>query len=234
MPCGTLSSKCLKMEPKKQLLNFNRNSKKPKLPITQNQYQRIRNSIRKTGGRFASRNLLLVNLQTNSCINSSDVLKFKTGTVFREGRIIDKFWINQKKLSKSQLVTATRAIRSDIEAVIKDYSMMFYPEYFNDPNNPLFPSQRIDKETGYCKAMSYSAYRSFLQRIFAKLNMNLDLYGTHSLRSALPQAYYWRTGDVKGAKALYDHRSGRTTITYIEEVSARKAIEIKRELQFSD
>jgi hypothetical protein len=190
--------------------------------------------IRKDGSRFASRNLLLINLQTNTCINSSDVLKFKTGTVFREGKIIDKFWINQKKITKSQLVTATQANQADIEAVIGDYAKIFYPDYFCYPSNPLFPSQRIDKETGYCKAMSYSAYRSVLRRAFIELNMNTKLYGTHSLRSALPQAYYFKTGDAKGAKALYERRSGRTTITYREEETSRKAVEIRKELLFTD
>ena len=222
------------MNRKQQELLFFRNTKQPKLPITEAQYRKIRRAIRGEKGRFASRNLLLINLHTNTCINSSDVLKFKTGTVFREGRIIDKFWINQKKITKSQLVTATRSIRSDIEAVIRDYAKIFYPDYFSCPSNPLFPSQVIDKETGYCKAMSYSAYRSVLRRVFMKLDMNTKLYGTHSLRSALPQAYYRKTGDAKGAKALFERRSGRTTITYKEQVTSRRAIEIKKEVQFTD
>ncbi len=215
-------------------LIFLRKAKHPKLPITETQYRKIRRLIRREKAKFASRNLLLINLHTNTCINSSDILRFKTGTVFREGRIIDKFWINQKKITKSQLVTATRAIRSDIEAVIRDYSMIFYPDYFSCPNNPLFPSQIIDKRTCFCKAISYSSYRSFLKRLFQKLDMNPRLYGTHSLRSALPQAYYSRTGDAKGAQALYQRRSGRTTISYREEVTSRKAVEIRKELQFTD
>lgn len=222
------------MKQDQQKLIFFRKTKQPKLPITEAQYRNIRRAIRREKGRFASRNLLLINLHTNTCINSSDILKFKTGTVFREGRIIEKFWINQKKITKSQLVTPTRAIRSDIEAVIRDYAKIFYPDYFSCPNNPLFPSQVIDKHTGYCKSMSYSAYRGFLKRLFEKLEMNPELYGTHSLRSALPQAYFSKTGDAKGAKALYERRTGRTTITYREEVTSRKAVEIRKELQFTD
>lgn len=222
------------MNQSKQELLFFRKTKQPKLPITESQYRRMRRLVRREKGRFASRNLLLINLHTNTCINSSDILKFKTGTVFREGRIIDKFWINQKKITKSQLVAATRAIRSDIEAVIRDYATIFYPDYFSCPSNPLFPSQVTDKHTGYCKAMSYSAYRSLLRRLFVKLDMNPKLYGTHSLRSALPQAYFSKTGDTKGAKALFERRSGRTTITYREEVTSRKAVEIRKELQFTD
>ncbi len=213
---------------------FNRKSKSAKLPITSDDYKRIRKIIRQGKGRFVTRNLLLVNLQTNTCVGSSDVLKFKTGTVYRAGKIIKKFWINQKKNNRSQLVSATVAIRSDIDAVIKDYTRVFGPDYFNNPNNPLFPSQVFDKQTRCYKPLSYSAHRRFLRQAFAKLNMDLDLYGTHSLRTALPLAYYKRTGDAIGAKALFTRKYGRTTITYIEKVSRLKAIEIKKELQFTD
>ena len=208
--------------------------KNGKKPINLQQYRRIRDLIRNAGSRFASRNLLLINLQTNTCIPSSDVLRFKTGTVFREGRIISMFWINQKKPNKSQLVAATRSIRSDIKAVMRDYSKLFGEEYFNDPSNPLFPSQRIDKTTGRYQAISYGSYRRFLRQAFRNLNMNPDLYGTHSLRSALPHAYLLKTGDKAGAKALLRLKPGRTTITYIDKTSSLKAIEIKKELQFSD
>ena len=213
---------------------FNRKSKDKKQPITLDEYRRIRNVIRRSGGRFIARNLLLVNLQTNTCVSSSDVLKFKTGTVYRQGHIIKKFWINQKKPNKSQLVSATVSIRSDIEAVMKEYCRLFSPNYFSDPNNPLFPTQRIAKQTGKYKPMSYGAYRGFLRPIFAQLGMDLKRYGTHSLRTALPLAYYQKTGDAAGAKAIFNHKSGKTTVTYIEKVSSLKAVEIRKELLFTD
>ncbi len=213
---------------------FNRRSRGTKLPITQDEYRRIREIIRKEGGRFVARNLLLVNLQTNTCVSSADVLRFKTGTVYRERRIINKYWINQKKTSRSQLVSATAAIRADVEAAIKAYGKMLDPYYFENPKNPLFPSSRIDKQTGTYKPLSYSAYHRVLKQAFSKLDMDPKLYGTHSLRTAIPLAYYNKTGDTAGAKAIFDRKSGQTTITYIETVSSLKAIEIKKELLFTD
>lgn len=215
-------------------LKYARNGRSPKIPITLEEYRKIRKYIRHEGGRFASRNLLLINLHTNTAVSASDVLKFKTGTVFRQGKILSKFWINQKKINKSQLVSATRSIRSDLESVIQDYTTRFGPDYFRNPKNPLFPSQQSIREDGHYKALSYSAYRGLLRRIFIALGFDPERYGTHSLRSALPQAYFLRTGDVKGANALYEHTSGSTTITYVEKKSLRKAIEIRKDCQFID
>ena len=209
-------------------------SRKGKRPITPEQYRMIRRVIRKHGGRFASRNLLLVNLQTNACISSADVLKLKTGTVFREGRILNKFWINQKKIKRSQLVSASASMRSDIRRVMKDYARMFGKDYFSDPCNPLFPSQRIDRRKGSRKPLSYTAYRNMLRQTFIELDMDTDLYGTHSLRSAVPHNYFRHSGDAKGTRALYHLKKGRTTIRYIEKTSRIKAIEIRKELLFND
>lgn len=213
---------------------FQRESKSTKLPITQGEYKKIRKAIRKKGGRFISRNLLLVNLQTNTCISSSDVLKMKTGTVFRAGRILGKFWINQKSSRKSQLVTPTREMRKDIENAIREYANYFDVNYFSDPGNPLFPSQRVEPETGHYKSISYSAYRGFLSDAFKNAGLDSNSYGTHSLRIAIPLSYYQKTKDEVGAKAIFYRRSGQTTISYIERATSMKAIEIKKEFLFSE
>lgn len=181
-----------------------------------------------------SRNLLLINLQTNACISAADALKLKTGTVFREGKIVHKFWIKQQKVKYSQFIILTPSLRMDIRAVIKEYAEYFDEDYFSNPNNPLFPSQRVKNNIGEIKPMSYSAYRSMLIKIMTALKMDLKYYGTQSLRSALPYAYLKNTGDVKGARALYKLKTGRTTTTYAEEGTPRKAIEIRKELLFSD
>jgi len=117
-----------------------------KLPFTEDEYRRIRNVIRTSNSRHKARNLLLVNLQTNTSLRSCDVLKLKVGDVYRNGEYLMKFWLEQKKTKDQTAIFILDCILKDLEHARKEYDDKLCEDYFEHPDFALFPSERYKYE----------------------------------------------------------------------------------------
>ena len=101
-----------------------------KLPLTLEQYRKIRKAIRKGSSRHKKRNLLLINIQANTSLRSCDVLKLKVGDVYREGKFIKSFWIEQKKTKKQTAVIVLDCILEDLREAKREYEKKLCINYF--------------------------------------------------------------------------------------------------------
>ena len=204
-----------------------------KLPLTLEQYKTIRKLIRGSKqNKYAARNLLLINFQLNSSFRASDILSLKIKDIFDNGRYLPEIWRKQQKTKDPNIIKITPVIIEDLNAAQLAYHDIFMPGYFNNPDLPLFPSKR--KNNGKFKALDYSTYLYYLKGWIAEAGLNPDLYGTHSLRSAIPVDYYSQTGDLLTASHMFGHLSSATTQIYVNKVAKKKAADIRELYQFKD
>lgn len=203
-----------------------------KLPITLEQYQKIREVIRASTSRNKMRNLLLINVQANTSLRSCDVLKLKIGDIYREERFIKNFWIEQKKTKTQTAVIVLDCILKDLKEAKKEYDKRLCVSYFDNPEFALFPSER----RGYraFTPISYSSYFMMLKGWIKQIGLNPDLYGTHSLRASIPLDYFRTTGDLATTSKLFGHSQISTTSIYINEIAKEKASQVRESYNFSD
>lgn len=213
-------------------LNGATKKKGAKLPLTLEQYKKIREVIRTGNSRYKKRNLLLINVQANTSLRSCDVLKMKVGDVYRDGRFIKNFWIEQKKTKKQTAVIVLDCILKDLREAKKEYDEKLCVNYFDNPDFALFPSEW----RGYreFKPISYSSYFMMLKKWVKQIGLNPDLYGTHSLRASIPLDYFRTTGDLATTSKLFGHSQISTTSIYINEIAKEKASQVRESFNFSD
>lgn len=74
----------------------------------------------------------------------------------------------------------------------------------------LFPSRRRSGQP-----ISYSFYRSIIRDWAAKLGLNADYYGTHSMRRTKATLIYARTKNIRAVQILLGHSKLDNTIRYL-------------------
>lgn len=204
-----------------------------KLPLTEKEYKRIRKMIRGSSEKLKGRNLLLLSFQTNTSLRISDVLKLNVADIFKNGEMIDKFWLEQRKTKTQTAIKLLDCIKRDIEIAEAEYKTHFDLDYFFKPQLPLFPSFKRDSN-GEIRALSYQQYFQLFKSWVAEIGLNPDLYGTHSLRSTIPVDYYRKTRDVLGASKMFGHGSTTPTAIYLDSVAKEMALEHRETFFFDD
>ena len=200
--------------------------------MTIEHYKRIRKIIKGGNNRHKARNLLLINMQANTSLRSSDVLKLKIGDVYREGEFLKSFWIEQKKTKKQTAINILECIVKDLKEAQKKYEERFCVDYFNHSGFALFPSERHGYNS--FKPISYSSYFMMIKSWIKEIGLNPDLYGTHSLRASVPLDYFRKTGDLATTSKLFGHSQISTTSRYIDEVAKEKASQVRETFYYSD
>lgn len=199
-----------------------------KLPLELEQYQAIRRLIRAEGRLWKARNLLLINLQVNSSLRASDLLSLKVGDIYRKGAFHRQIWVKQKKTGHLASVKLLGCMVEDLQAAKEEYEGRIDRNYFEHPRFPLFPSQML------LNPLSYSRYLGLLKAWFAGVGLDPALYGSHSLRSAVPVRFYSETGDGIATSKLFGHSKLSTTTVYLEEVAKMRAADFREEFHFYD
>ncbi len=224
----------MKILNKKLIENFKGKRKSgAKLPLAKEHYVTIRKLIRGSkNSKYSARNLLLINIQVNSSFRASDVLSLKIKDVFVNGKFLNELWRKQKKTGEMNILRVTQIMINDLVNAQIEYDKDFLPGYFNNPELPLFPSTK--KTNGKYEPLDYSTYLFYLKRWIKEMGLNPDLYGTHSLRSAVPLQYFEETGDLATTSHMFGHISTNTTQKYVEQVAKKKAGEVREFYQFED
>jgi site-specific recombinase XerD len=96
----------------------------------------------------------------------------------------------------------------------------------------LFPSGQ--KQAGKFVPLAYSTYQNIIKKLIRAIGLNPDLYGTHSLRSAVPLEFFEKEGDIVTTSHMFGHRSTATTQIYVEEIAKKKASEMRTKYNFFD
>ena len=204
-----------------------------KLPLELVQYNQIRQLIRCKKGRNSARNLLLINMQVNTSLRAGDLLKLTVGDVFNGTCFVEKLWLEQTKTKQQTLLILLECIQKDLQLVKIAYEKAFGSKYFKIPTNPLFPSLKRGPN-GKCRGLAYSSYFILFKTWIKQIGLNPNLYGTHSLRAAIPLEYYRKTGDPFGASKLFGHSQISTTSIYLEEIAKERASKARYDLFFDD
>lgn len=79
-----------------------------------------------------------------------------------------------------------------------------------EANSFLFPSCRRKGQP-----ISYSFYRTIIRSWAAKLGLNADYYGTHSMRRTKATLIYARTKNIRAVQLLLGHSKLDNTIRYL-------------------
>jgi integrase len=203
-----------------------------KLPLTQKEYLKIRNLIQKEKKRYWTRNLLLICMQANTSLRSCDLLKLKVGDIMMNGRFLSNIMQIQKKTDKPIYLEIVDSIKNDLHNAKTEYESRLARNYFSNGSNPLFPSFRRD-EKGCFKPLSYGMYFRLIKTWVDEIQLNPDLYGTHSLRTSIPILVYERESDgIQKAKAMLGHRKSKTTEIYVQSIESYLARKYRRKYQW--
>jgi site-specific recombinase XerD len=182
--------------------------------------------------RYKARDLLLINLQVNNSLRASDTLKLEIKDIYENGKFKDSIWFVQQKTGDPGIIGIDDNILIDLNIAIREYDKWFQRGYFNYPSFPLFPSSR--KVGLQFRPIAYSTYLNILKQLFSDIGLNPDLYATHSLRSAIPLAFFDSTGDLATTAQMFGHRSVSTTQIYINQVAKSKAAKMRQQFAFRD
>lgn len=179
------------------------------------------------------RNLLLINMQINTSLRACDTLALRVGDIFKNGRFLDKFWLEQKKTKEQVGIKIFDCIRDDLEYARVIYQKHLSSVYFDDPENPLFPSYRHGTER-FFKPISYSMYLKLVKDWVEEIGLNRDMYGTHSLRVSLPLAVYKKIHDTSLVKEFLGHSCESTTQIYLKQIAKVEAQDSRENYLFTD
>jgi integrase len=146
--------------------------------------------------------LALLYLAIDSKLRSSDLLKTHVYDVSSQGIINARVQCIQQKT------------RTDVHYEITPRTQQSFSLWIHfaslEAKNFLFPSDRRKNQP-----ISYSFYRSIIRSWAAKLGLNADYYGTHSMRRTKATLIYARTKNIRAVQILLGHSKLDNTIRYL-------------------
>ncbi|SDH44155.1 Site-specific recombinase XerC [Vibrio xiamenensis] len=146
--------------------------------------------------------LALLNLAIDSKLRASDLLKLHVHDISSQGMISERGHCIQQKTGTDVNYEITPRTQQSISRWI--YSASLQASSF------LFPSVRKKGQP-----ISYSFYRSIIRSWAAKLGLNADYYGTHSMRRTKATLIYDRTKNIRAVQILLGHTKLDNTIRYL-------------------
>ncbi len=146
--------------------------------------------------------LALLNLAIDSKLRASDLLKLHVHDISSQGMISDRVHCIQQKTGTDVHYEITPRTQQSISRWIYSASL--------EASNFLFPSVRNKGQP-----ISYSFYRSIIRSWAAKLGLNADYYGTHSMRRTKATLIYARTKNIRAVQILLGHTKLDNTIRYL-------------------
>jgi len=146
--------------------------------------------------------LALLNLAIDSKLRASDLLKLHVYDVSSQGVIYERVQCIQQKTGTGVHYEITPRTQQSISRWIFAAPL--------EASSFLFPSNRR-----FGQPISYSFYRSIIRNWAAKLGLNADYYGTHSMRRTKATLIYARTKNIRAVQILLGHSKLDNTIRYL-------------------
>lgn len=185
--------------------------------------KKVRTIQAKLRGEGNLRDALLWTAGPNWALRISDLLSVRVGDVLDADGVKDSFSVTQAKTGKAVTCHNTAKVREAIEEYLSSGQ---HPEPDN-PNAPLFPSNRYDPETGDLKPLGRTRVWYIMQRDAEAVGLKRGSYSPHSWRKTWGRAALDAAVPMPVVQEKLGHRSPGSLLTYlgITEEDVRKASE---------
>jgi integrase len=148
------------------------------------------------------RDLAMFNVAIDSKLRGCDVVSLKVEDIAPYGTTLDRATVRQRKTGLPVRFEITEQSREALDAYIKETGRR--------PGDYLFPSRRFRD-----RSMTTRQYARLVRRWIASVGMDLNFYGTHSLRRTKATLIYRRTGNLRAVQLLLGHRKIESTVRYL-------------------
>ena len=146
--------------------------------------------------------LALINLAIDSKLRSCDLLNLKVQDVGAQRMVYERVQCTQRKTGIAVQFEITPRTQQSLSHWIYHSAL--------EPRDFLFPSLRKVNQS-----LSYSYYRKIIKSWAEKLGLDVDLYGTHSMRRTKATLIYARTKNIRAVQLLLGHTKIDNTIRYL-------------------
>jgi len=148
------------------------------------------------------RDLALFNLALDSKLRGCDLVALKVSDISHGKQVLTRSTILQKKTRRSVQFELTEKTRASIKAWIEKAKLSF--------DDFIFPSR--------FKSFPHLSTRQYA-RIFKGwiklIDLDPDLYGTHSMRRTKATLIYQKTKNIRAVQLLLGHSKIESTVRYL-------------------
>jgi integrase len=149
------------------------------------------------------RDLAMFNLAIDSKLRASDMVRVRVSDVARNGRVLSRTQVVQKKTGQPVQFEITRGTREALERWIDQEKLFSSAGY-------LF-SSRLDRS----RHISTRQYSRIVTQWIESIGLDTTLYGTHSLRRTKASLIYKQTKNLRAVQLLLGHTKLESTVRYL-------------------
>ena len=151
-------------------------------------------------------------LGINTALRCSDILALNIHNVVTDdGYIVDRTKIKEKKTGNIKELVFNQAAKEALYLYLEDLGKV--SQYYLQPDQPLFRSQKISKLTNEYR-LTPKSYYDIQQKVKAELNLSENI-GTHTMRKTFGYNYFKLTKNMELTSKAIGHKSVATTMAYI-------------------
>lgn len=170
------------------------------------------------------RDRAMFSVAIDSCLRGCDLVRLRVGDVMLSGEMRDQVRVQPMK-TKRQVGSAIvfepsrdtqKLLRRHIEA-----------EDLLSTDFLFFSSQG---KSGVGKSVSERAYLNLVKKWVTFAGLNLETYGTHSIRRARPDLIFRKTGNIPACQIMLGHKTIASTQLYLG-VEEEETLDLARQFE---
>jgi integrase len=147
------------------------------------------------------RDLALFNLAIDSKLRGCDLVALKVDDIAPNGYAVDRASVRQKKTGRPVRFELTEPTRQAIDDYLKAAG--------KKPGDFLFIGRRAGR------SMTTRQFARLLSEWLTSIDLDPNVYGTHSLRRTKATLIYRRTGNLRAVQLLLGHTKIESTVRYL-------------------
>ena len=148
------------------------------------------------------RDLAMFNLAIDSKLRGCDVVRIKVDDVAPRGLTADRACVRQHKTGPPVKFELTEQAREAVDAYLKANQKQLGDYLFESRGRPN-------------RFISTRQYSRLVSSWIARIGLDPQLFGTHSLRRTKATLIYRRTGNLRAVQLLLGHRKIESTVRYL-------------------
>ena len=164
-----------------------------------------------------ARDLALFNLSIDSKLRGCDLCKLQVRDVAHSGRVIPRATVMQEKTWQPVKFELTDQTREAVEAWIAKAQL--------SSGQFLFPSRMTQSPH-----ISTRQYARIVKSWVARIGLDPDDYGTHSMRRTKATLIYKRTKNLRAVQLLLGHTKLESTVRYLR-IEVDDALEMSEQTE---
>jgi integrase len=148
------------------------------------------------------RDLALFNLAIDSKLRGCDVVTLRVEDVAPNGYAVARATVRQKKTGRPVRFELTEQTRQAVDGHLQAAQ--------KKPGEFVFTSQRRPEQ-----GMTTRQYARLVSEWIAGIGLDVNVFGTHSLRRTKATLIYRRTGNLRAVQLLLGHTKIESTVRYL-------------------